>query len=57
MFEILLSDVPEGSILNPTFFSMLLNDLLIRLTKSDIHNFANDNAISVTSRESEKLVK
>ena len=57
MFEILLSDVPEGSILNPTLFSMLLNDLLIRLTKSDIHNCADDNAISVTSRESEKLAK
>ena len=56
MFEILLSGVSEGSILDTTLFSILMNVFLFfggggGLTKSDIHNFSNDNATSVVSRE------
>lgn len=56
MFEILLSDVSEGSILDTILFSILITCFL-RLMKSDIHNFSNDNATSVTSRELQKLVE
>ena len=56
MFEILLSGVSEGSILDTTLFSILMNVFLFfwgggGLTKSDLHNFSNDNATSVVSRE------
>ena len=51
MFEILLSGVSEGSILDTILFSILMNVFLGGLTKSDIHNFSNDNATSVVSRE------
>lgn len=56
MFEILLSDVSEGSILDTILFSILITCFL-RLMKSDIHNFSNDNATSVISRELQKLVE
>ena len=49
MFKVILSVVPQGSILGPILFNVFLNALFLWLTKSDIHNFADENRIIVTS--------
>ena len=47
MFEIKLSSVPWRSTLGAIVFSIFLNDQFLCLTDSDLHNFADANAIPV----------
>ena len=45
------------SILGPTLFNIFLDDLLEILINSDICNFADDNAISVASKNGDTLLR
>ena len=47
-FRTILSSVPQGSILGPVLSNIFINELFLWLTKSDLHNIADDSTIAVT---------
>ena len=55
--QVSISGVPQVSILVPILFNKFLNDLLEVLKSCDIYNFADDNTISVASKNSDTLLQ
>ena len=43
----LLKGVPQGSILGPIFFNIFMNGIYATITRSSLHNYADDNTIAV----------
>ena len=57
VFQILLSGVPQGSILGPILFNIFINDLFLFLEDVELANFADDNTIYTENKDVEVLIK
>ena len=57
IFQILLSGVPQGSILGPILFNIFINDLFLFINEVELANFADDNTIYAAKKNVEELIK
>ena len=57
LFQILLSGIPQGSILGPILFNIFINDLFLFLEDVDLANFTDDNTIYTANKNIEVLIK
>ena len=57
VFQILLSGVPQGSILEAILLNIFINDLLMRTKVFKLQNFADDNTITSSSSTLSQLIR
>ena len=56
VFQVILSGVSQGSILDSLLFNIFINDLCLWITKTDLLNFADDSTITAAEITIENLI-
>ena len=55
LLKLILFDIPHGSIVEPIFFTIFMNDIFF-LLGSDLHNFADDNTVTAVAETIQDLI-
>ena len=55
LLKLILSDIPQGSLLGPILFNIFMNDIFF-LLGSDLHNFADDNNVIAVAETIQDLM-
>ena len=55
-FETIISEVPQGSIVGPILFNCFFNDFFYFIEKASVHNFTDDNTLSMFEETIQNLI-